>query len=324
MSDEVERVLTLARGRHSSGDPFGGPEFRALFQRAQRSSPEELDEMVRRLLPGLDFDNAFHAACLALGCGTFVEYGASPSVAGAAIAARLFRELEDPELAQQTGQYLCLATMAHLCRDRDLRQQVRRAHGIPASLERMQPRIGHTWFVRTVLELVDDLELLVIAPEQRRGFRLRADAIRSCFHLFTLLQGALIGDPAKGLLEGEPEDPEVLAIATGAQPHLHVIAAHQRFHFHDWSALAPDGTLRNDLRSTIWGEASPAEIPAHEGTPVILLGRHVLGGRSWDTNFFANFHDALRPGVTVLHTLEDAEVAAALASIAARSAQLPA
>lgn len=331
MSDEVERVLALARstgrgnpGSSPGGDPFGGPEFRALFLRARAAEPEELDGLVSELVPGLAVDSSFYAACVALSCGTLVEYGASPSIAGAAIAARLLRELDDPDLAQQTGQYLCLATMAHLCRDRALRQQVRRDHGVPASLERMQPRVQHTWFVRTVLELVDDLELLVIAPEQRRAFRVRADAVRTCFHLFTLVQGALIGDPARGLLEGEPEDPELVALATGAQPHMTVLPARQRFHFHDWSALSPEGVLRHDLRSTIWGEASPADIPAHDGVPVVLLGRPVLGGRSWDTNFFANIHDALRSGVTVLHTLEEAEVDAALASIAARAAQLPA
>lgn len=328
MTDEVERVLALVRGPATGDDPFSGPEFRALFQLArQASSDEEQSALARELAPGLEVADAFHAACVALSLGTLVEYGASPAIAGAAIAARLFRELEAPDLSPLTGQYLCLATMAHLCRDIPLRQEVRRRHGVPPSLERWQPRIQHTWFVRTVLQLTDALELLVLCPEQRRGFLVRADGVRTCFHLFTLLQGALIGDPAQGWLapgaEG-PEDPEIYAIATGAKPHLQILAASQRFHFHDWSALAPDATLRNDLRSTVWGEASPDEIPHHDGRPVLLLGRPVLGGRSWDTNFFANIHDALRSSITVLSHLSDAELTATFASLAARSAALPA
>jgi hypothetical protein len=322
MSEHGERVLALMRGPHAGGDPFSQPEFRRLLEHGQQAESDEQDALVRELLPGLEVEDPFHAACIALACGTLVEYGASPVVAGAAIAERLFRELESSPLSPHTGQYLCLATMAHLCRDRGVRQEVRGRHGVPPSLERAEERVPHTWFVRTVLELIDDLELLVLAPGPRRGFVVRADGVRTCFHLFTLLQGALIGDPANGWLTADPEDPDVLAIATGQAPHLKILAARQRFHFHNCSALAPDGTLRQDLRSTLWGEASPAEIPRHDGRSVVLLGPPVLGGRSWDTNFFAAIHDALRSSVTVIAQLTQEEVASALAGLAASSAAL--
>jgi hypothetical protein len=328
MSDEVERVLALLHGPARGGDPFSGPELRALFELARRlTTPEEQSELVRELLPGLDVAEPFHAACVALTMGTLVEHGASPAVAGEAIAARLFRELGDPDVLPQTGQYLCLAAMAHLCRDVPLRQRVRRAHGVPACLEAVEDVIKHAWFVRLVLELTDELELLVLCPEQRRGYRVRADGVRTCFHLFTLLQGALIGDPAAGWLTSPspdgPEDPEVYAVATGEAPHLKVRSASQRFHFHDWRALGRDGALVHDLRASISGQSAPSEIPVHDGLPVVLLGRPVLGGRSWDTNFFANVHDALRSSVTVLAQLSEAEVTAALAALAAAAPHAP-
>jgi hypothetical protein len=321
MAEEVQRLLALVAGAYAGGDPFATPEFRALFTLARQGQGEDLDGLLAELAPGLEVADPFHAACVALTCGTLVEYGGSPAVAGDAIVARLFREL-DGAIAPQAGQFLCLATMAHLCRDRELRQRVRARFGVPASLEGAQEQVRHTWFVRTVLELTDDLELLVLAPDARRGYRVRVDAVASSFHLFTLLQGALIGDPAQGWLEAEPEDAEILAIATGEGRHLEVLAASQRFHFHNWSALGGDGQLRNDLRSSIWGEASPAAIPHHDGVAVVLLGPPVLGGRSWDTNFFACIHDALRSSATILATLSQAQVTERLASIAARSAAL--
>jgi hypothetical protein len=321
MTEEVQRLLALVGGTYAGGDPFATPEFRAMFALARAGQREDLDGLLTELSPGIEVTDPFYAACVALCCGTLVEYGGSPAVAGEAIAARLFREL-DGEVAPQAGQFLCLSAMAHLCRDRALRQRVRARFGVPESLERAEEHVRHTWFVRTVLELTDDLELLVLAPEVRRGYRVRADAVASCFHLFTLLQGALIGDPAQGWLDAEPEDPEILAIATGEARHVRPATASQRFHFHNWSALAPDGRLRDDLGSSIWGESSPAEIPHHEGSAVVLVGPPVLGGRAWDTNFFANIHDALRSSVTVLEQLSESRVTALLTSMAARSAAL--
>jgi hypothetical protein len=320
MSEFVEQVLALVSGARTGADPFAQPAFRSLLRHAQQAGTAEQDDLVRALLPGLEVDDPYHAACVALSCGTVVEYGASPIIAGAAIVARLFRELDEVEFSPPAVQYFCLAAMAHLCRDRGVRQQARRRHGVPASLECAEPRVPHTWFVRTVLELADDLELLVLAPEQRRGFVVRADAVRSCFHLFTLLQGALIGDSEQGWLRAEPEDPDVLALATGQVPHVEIVAARQRFHFHDGSALCADGTLRQDLGSTIWGEASPADIPRYGDRPIVLIGPPVLGGRSWNSNFFANIHDALRSNVTVLSHLTPDELTQTLAALPTRTA----
>src|SRR5205085_10399264 len=100
--------------------------------------------------------------------------------------------------------------MAHLSRSVPLRRAARRIDGLAAALAAIEDRVREAWFVRTALALVDDLEVLVLAPAARRGYRLHIEAVRSNFHLFTLVQGALIGDPAAGWLEAEPCDPDVL------------------------------------------------------------------------------------------------------------------
>lgn len=320
---EVDQVLALARGPRPEGNPFSHPAYRALFASAQAAAPAVRDELNRALLPGLAVPDPFQAACIALTCGTIVEYGASASVAGEPIIQRIAEALTAGETIDDVVlRYFGIAAMAHLCRDMGLRRAARRMPGLRRELASAEDRVKEAWFMGVVLDLIDDLELLVIAPEQGRGFRVGLEAVKNNFHLFTLLQGSLIGDPAEGWLDAEPVDPEVVAVATGEAPPRVDLDDRQRFHFHDWSAISGEGVLRRDLHSTLWGEGTPLDIPLHEGRPVVLLGAPIFGGRSWDSNIFASVHDALRSRAQVIAKLTDAEVAAELASMAARSRDL--
>lgn len=63
-------------------------------------------------------------------------------------------------------------------------------------------------------------------------------------------------------------------------------------------------------------DLSPAQLrPLPDGRRVLLLGTPQLGGRSWDSDFFANFHDALRSRVTLLEVLTPETLRAELAVI---------
>ena len=162
-------------------------------------------------------------------------------------------------------------------------------------------------FVATTLSFTDEMELLVLHPGEGRGFRVALEAVNTNFHLFTLLQGELIGG---GHLPGEPLDEKIQGLATGVIPHEELTSDQERFHFYNWAGLLPDGTLAGqDTQTWIWGETHPDEIPEFEGTRVVILGSPVLGMRAWDSNFFANIHDALRSSVSVREELSAEEVA---------------
>lgn len=320
---EVDEVLALVRGPRPEGNPFSHPAYRALFARAEAATVDERDGLNGALLPGLAVPDPYQAACVALTCGTLVEYGASASVAGEPIMQRMAEAFTAGEGMDDVAlRYFGVAAMAHLCRDKGLRRTARRMPALRAELASAEDRVQEAWFIGVVLDLIDDLELLVLAPDQGRGFRVRLEAVKNNFHLFTLLQGSLIGDPAEGWLSAEPIDPEVVAVATGEAPPREDLDDRQRFHFHDWSALSGEGELRRDLHSTLWGEGTPLDIPLHQGRPVVLLGAAIFGGRSWDSNIFASVHDALRSRAQVIAKLTHAEVAAELTSIAARSRDL--
>lgn len=320
---EVDALLAFARGPRVGGDPFNQKPFRAFFALADGAPPPALDALLVELLPGLAVDDPLHAAYLALTCGTLVEWGASPSLAGDAIVGRLAGVVAAETVDGEVVKRLVIASMAHLCRDAVTREAARRRPRFYEDLTRCAERAPHARYVTAVLELTDR-DLTVLAPTQRRGYRVRAEAVRTNFHLFTLLQGALIGEPSGGWLAGAPVADDVLAEATGEARPTGGLQDHQRFHFHDWSSVAPDGSLRGDLRSTLWGEGTPLDIPAFDGEAFVVLGPAVLGSRVWNSGFFVgDVHDALRSGVTVLEQMPAEELDRTLARLAAGAAALP-
>ncbi|HEY5921723.1 MAG TPA: hypothetical protein VIV11_08630 [Kofleriaceae bacterium] len=303
--EHAKAAIDVVRRIRPGELPFNDPAFRALFEFAETTDAEGLAALIRALAAELANPNPFRASCIAITCGTLVEWGASPSIAGLAIVDRLRSAAagSPPDLDAMT--MFDQAAMAHLCRSVELRVAARKSGA---------GEIDDAPFTSIVLGLVDDLELLVLAPAHAKGYRARLEAIKTNAHLFTLLQGAVLGD-----LPGEPVDPKVIAVATGEQRHSELLTDHQRFRFDDWSALVGPNQLASDLRGFLPVDASPSDIrPLRDGRRVVLLGEPQLGGRSWDSNFFANVHDALRSSVVIVERLTPAAVRDELANILAQ------
>ena len=265
-------------------------------------------------------------------CGSLVESGADPTLAveavvdrlpavlaGAAVALERLGEGDDPEAlfaaepeavnAWKALRYLVLPAMAMLAHDAAARQRARARPELRDALKVIAPHETVARFLAMTLDLADGLELLVIHPRQGKGFRVNLEAVAGNAHLFTLLQGTLIGSPKAGLLEGPPPSVEVVGVATGQiVPERHV-SDKALFHYYDWSALDADPESDElHLSATVWVDGRPEEIPEFEGTRVLLLGRPVFGFRGWDSTHFPLFHDALRPRVRVLGSLTPDEV----------------
>ncbi len=318
MSTEVDGILAFARSPRVEGDPFQSPAFRSLFAASKGAPVAVLDAFVGEMLPGLAAPDPLLAAFVALACGSLAEWGASPSTAGDAIVGRLAELVAGRTIDADAARHLVAASMAHLCRSAALRIAARAREGFLDALEDWEQQVRHTWYVSEVLALVDD-ELTVLALPQRRGYRVRIEAVRCNFHLITLLQGALIGDPAAGLIAGEAVAPDVLAEATGDARPTGNLRDRQRFHFHDCTAVDPDETLSEELDSMLRGECSPVDIPSFDGEAIVVMGPPLVRGRSWNSGFFvADLHDALRSRATVLAQMSAAEVDATIAKLAKR------
>lgn len=341
MSDLAEVVNAAFAYAHEPSDAaavlgppseaFCLPGPRGLLDFAREIQTEdELNDLLRRVVPTVGVPDGFKASVMALLCGTLVEWGGDPTELGRMLLARLpgFLRLAEsvaeqadsvpvealyaanPRACQawQSLSLMLLATMAVLTRRMDFRQAARTNPELVLSLVALRERNREANFVASTLAFTDGLELLVLHPGEGLGFLVELEAVNTNFHLFTLLQGELIGN---GHLPGaEPLDPTVIGVARGEVPHEAVVNDHARFHFYNWAGLQPDGTLAaDDMATWIWGEAHPEEIPEYEGTRLVILGPAVLGARGWDSNFFANIHDALRSAARVVEVLSAEQVA---------------
>lgn len=301
---------------------FSHPAVRGLLDLA--GSGDSLDELLRRVAPTVGAPDPFKAAILAMVCGTLIEWGADPAGVADLLLARLpgflaqaesvadrpdaeeFAANPDGFRAAQALSLMLLPVMAVLARGMRYRQAARANPDLVRGVEALRERNREADFVATTLGFTDGMELVVLHPGEGKGFRVELEAVHKNFHLFTLLQGELIGG---GHLPGEAVDPAVIAVATGEAAPEGPVHDHARFHYYTWGGLRPtDGTARADLANWVWGEGVPADIPELGGERVVVLTPPVLD-RSWNGGFFANIHDALRSAARVVGVLTADEVA---------------
>jgi hypothetical protein len=323
LAEYAKKPATSHDIRAEPGEVFSAPAFgqlRSFLQSLREKS--ELDALLADLAALIHEGDPFRTSAIALNCGSLVEAGGDPALVAPHLLAALPRHLTlahnaagatfegDPDaLRARAGlTFLMLATMAVLCRGAAFRQAARANPDIAAGVEALREGHSETDFVAQVLGFTDDLELLVLVPNELKGFRVQCEAVATNAHLFTLLQGTLIGG---GYIEGEAVDPEVVAVARGETPHTQRLHDHARFHASSWFGLKPDGSFAASMLDSILHfpvEVSPAAIPRFEGTPIMLIDPMGQGGRAWDSGFFANIHDALRSRAEVVEVLSPERV----------------
>jgi hypothetical protein len=308
---------------------FRVPATQGLLQFAETvETQEELNEILRRIAPTVGVLDPYKAAIMALVCGTLIEWGADPGELAGLLLARLptflalaesganltdsaqapvlFASQPDAFKAWNSLSLMLLPAMAVLARGMEFRQAARADADIVRGIAALRERNKEANFVAMVLEFVDGLELLVLHPAEGKGFRIQLEAVRTMAHLFTLLQGELING---GHLPGEPVAADVLGVATGAIAQEKLHHDHARWQFYNWTGLRADGTYGGgDVSTWLFVEDSPMAIPEFEGERVVILGPPVLASRSWDSNFFANIHDALRSAARVVEVLTSEQI----------------
>jgi hypothetical protein len=329
LAEYAQKPATSHECRAEAGEIFGAKPLANLMRLAQSlGSPGELDALLAEVAPLVRAEDRFRAGAIALSCGSMVEMGGDPGAAFPHLAAALPHHLalarraqerkkrpkddafaDDPGAARALAglSYLLLCTMTVICRRVEFRQALRANAEVVEGVAALRQHSGEADFVAQVLALTDGVELLVLAPQEGKGFRFALEAVNNNFHLFTLLQAALtLGDH----LPGEPPEPELLGLATGEAPQPTARVDHALWHFYSWRGLQPDGTFAaTDFRTWIPGDASPADIPQLDGTRIVAIGPTVLGRRSWNSNEFACIHDALRSRAELVEVLSGGEVA---------------
>ncbi len=313
--------------------------FKNLLTLCHKASASERNGVLAELGPEIAAcPDVFQAGRVAMLCGIVVEWGADPTIAIAAILERLttqltlaasvastidaaneaelFATMPDAMKAWMGLRYMIKPAMTMLCLDLASRESARRHDALSVGIEALASLQREVKFLQRLLAFTDGEELIVLHPQESRGFRVRLEAIASNFHLFSLLQGVLVGEPATGLLAGPRPNRKVIATAKGDIPHDRLITDAAVWHCYNWTGLLPDGTLAATLMTTwVSGAATPRDIPHFEGERVLLLGPPVPATRSWDSSFFTNLHEALRSKAEVVEILSADEVGLRLARI---------
>jgi hypothetical protein len=195
-------------------------------------------------------------------------------------------------LAFQAVEPLGMGAIAMLSRSPTGRKMTRRQFADVRGLaDDLAPYHERAHYLAQILSVLDGELLIVLHPEQRKGYRVRIDGVATNFELFVLLAHALIGDPTQGWLAGERPDPVVVAVCRDQPAELAAdAAATGSFNFWNWHALRADETLPQPGEASdtwIWMEGTPADIAEFEGQRIVLLGpapykRHWHAGRCFE------------------------------------------
>jgi len=316
-------------------DPDFSQKFSALKAAAQRqrgSSPSgdlrralndlavlsDIDDMVIADLVA-ELSSPTGAGFLAVWLGARVEGGRDPDRTGRPIAeaflkwSRTIGTRTDHEADGDGGavdnphqgddetiagmQLLGQALVAHLARSPGLRRWFVETDEIYGELRRVQQHsIGAAWMLELLRQRSG--KLVVLNVRHKIGVVVLYSNIATCFHLFTLLQGAL----AEVMPDAQKVSKHVIDIARGAQPGMAQDTAW--WHYGQAHAAEPS------LAASVWGEAGPESISTVDGRQVLLLWPPILQSRSWDAGFFSPILEATPPGVAVMEVLSSSQVEA--------------
>lgn len=323
----------------------GSPAAKRLYE---LMTPDNMPAVYRRLAEGLTrVPDPYVAGVLAVQLGTWVERGLDPAVLGAAMverlsadfaAARRFVELLESEhhiarpadapvairVAVARREPIGASAWAALGQATPAAMAAWRRHTSSRLLAAQAPRLGddaaflgdHGGYCHFIGELLQaaDGELIVLAPDQHKGFVVEMTCVRNAAHLFVLLEDALVG-PSEGRLLGPRADPEIAAIARGEA----MLECDRWFsigwHYEYWFGIRPGSAatarltgLHPEIAAMIGVEASARHLATIRGQAVVLMGPGKFSSRACDAKFIAPLHAAQRSGVSMRRRLAPDEV----------------
>ncbi|MEN9361601.1 MAG: hypothetical protein RL095_3136 [Verrucomicrobiota bacterium] len=301
--NKLLRVVNAHRGRELT------PALReALNEFVLLEGPDASEKTARICGMLADVTSASGAGILATWLGAGVERGADPSPQVRPLLdcfLRFARQVKPSELDSEEDldddlsvglELLGQGLVAHLSRDEQCLRIVRVDLEAVAELERVEAySVGPMW----VLELIRKVSgsLIVLHGTQPIGARVEYRNISNCFHLFTLLQAALV----KTMPDAGKLSQQALAVARGES--LEPCSDQAWWHYGQPLSGTPD------LSTMVYGEQSPQDIGSIDGQQVLLIWPQTLKSRSWDAGFFGPVLLAAPAEVKLIEPLTAAEVA---------------
>lgn len=158
-----------------------------------------------------------------------------------------------------------ITVMAH----RDFRMVMTNREEVQRAAAAIADDLQRASWVYGLSLVLDDEALVVLDQASGRGFELTMSGIGDNFQLHTLLAARLIGDPQRGLLDGDPPERAWVAAATDGPPRQPATAPIiRRFRLFDGNG------------NYVHPEGHPADITPFNGTRVLVL-HPPLGRFGW-------------------------------------------
>jgi hypothetical protein len=200
----------------------------------------------------------------------------------------------DPE-AIAGLQLLGQSLVAHLARCPDQRRQATQNESIYREVRRLEHLShGAGWVMHLFRQCSG--RLVVLNAGNKNGVVVRYENIANCFHLFTLLQGAL----AALMPDSDQPSEELLEIARGRTEGT--------ARDHAWWHYSQPTIDKPDIVGSVWGEMAPDGIASVDGSQVLVLWPPIMASRTWDTGFFSPVLYASPPHIEVLEVLSPPEL----------------
>jgi hypothetical protein len=323
--------------------------YRRLTTFVRQADLTTQNSLLETLKQGLSSEPSnWEFGCIANTCGMIVEAGSDPSLTIEPILDRMTEQLVQvpklvevmrtklgveephsvrendwavlgaahPEDAWVIGEWLALrftgcAAMTMLCRDMTLRQKARERIELLHRAQAVQSENPFAYYLAELLGMVDDAHLLILDTTRQLGFRVRLTAVRNNFHLFTLLQDALLTHDSARDWPGAKARPLAVSVAKSERMLSEISpnewAAENRSNengVHDTAIWSYHTYLGQG--APIWGEMKPTEIPMLDSERIVLLGP-LDAQRSWEVSFFSPLHPALRSKVIVEEVLKETQ-----------------
>lgn len=312
---------------------FGAEEIQSFM-----STVRDVDGTLHELAPLLPTIDNFHAGVLAILCGSLVESGGEASIPVEAVLELMQRQLQLAEeyatkadtldvdvlfqlLPEATRShyglpFTLLAAMTMLCRDKEARKRWRLRQDVFPLLDKLEETYHTIYYVNQAFSLLDDQELLVLDPLNKRGFHVRMEGLQDrMYHCYALLQHAILEHTGSGYLDAEPTDPFAVRYAQNYNllpddyQRAEGTSDEQRFSFCYPAALRLDNDGYSlDPLLFFPGSASFFEIPAIDGMRVLLIGQRQMRFQWTPANMYPVLHQALASRVELVREMEAIEV----------------
>jgi hypothetical protein len=352
LADAVDTYLRAMQQAQTPNDIAAATP--PLLPLVQTASPDELTYQLRRLYVEIREASLPMVAITSLVCGGMVEHGGDPEVCGPLLLdylGKLLGELREywdqvrartgAILSRENAMYLgeqcfndiaqthlnpawafyfhmplAMGVIAHLSKMPALRATARSRPEVLAEAPNLDmiSREDET-YLTCMFRVLDGEPLLVLHPDERKGYEVRITAVADVLQLDTLLAANLIGATSEGWLQGRRPSEEIISAVTNG-PVRFDLSVDGVFNLWTWNGLRPDGSLPVGLTPSEFllpWNAFPDQITPFDGVRVLLLGKRFPPQNWQGTRRYRDMPGSL----TVERTLPAEEVSAWLTRLTA-------